>query len=134
MATDVAAFLGYEGDGIEAEWGLVEEARRLADDFDLSAEFVCGSFVPAGGEDHVYRTGADAWFTTVALTPRTTTWLQADDFDLVYAYPWPGPGREWFRDLFEMYAGAGAVLLTCKGGRVRFRLRRKVGLRKRRRK
>ena len=46
MATLVAAYVGFDAYGIEAEWELVEQARRLADDFDLSAEFVCGSFVP----------------------------------------------------------------------------------------
>jgi hypothetical protein len=131
VATGVAALLGYEAYGIEAEWGLVEEARRLVDDFDLSAEFVCGSFIPAGGERHVYRAGEYAWFTTESDAAYTELGLGPDDFDLVYAYPWPDE-EEVVADLFEMYAGAGAVLLTCKGGEG-FRLRRKVAKRGRKR-
>lgn len=126
----LAAFLGYDAYGIEAEWGLVEEARRLADDFDLSAEFVCGSFIPAGGERHVHRGGEYSWFTTESDSAYAELGLGADDFDLVYAYPWPDE-EQVVAELFDLYAGVGAVLLTCKGGEG-FRLRRKVEKRKRR--
>jgi hypothetical protein len=128
VATLVAAYVGYDAYGIEAEWELVEEARKLADDFDLSAEFVCGSFVPAGGEDHVYRTGEYGWFTTQSDSAYADLGLDPDDFDIVYAYPWPDE-EEVVADLFEMFAGDGAVLLTCKGGEG-FRLRRKVASRR----
>src|SRR5262245_51626456 len=42
----LAAMLGFEAWGIEAEEDLVEEARQLADDFGVPAEFVHGSFLP----------------------------------------------------------------------------------------
>ncbi|MCK6459507.1 MAG: hypothetical protein L6Q95_06390 [Planctomycetes bacterium] len=46
------------------------------------------------------------------------------DFDLVFAYPWPGE-EEVIEGLFERYAGDSALLLTFHGldG---LRLRRKV--------
>ena len=128
VATDVAALVGYDAYGIEAEYGLVEEARKLADDFDLSAEFVCGSFVPTGGEDRVYQGGQYSWFTTESDSAYADLGLDPDDFDLVYAYPWPDE-EEVVADLFEQYGGDGAVLLTCKGGEG-FRLRRKVAARR----
>jgi hypothetical protein len=131
VVTCAAALLGYDAYGIEAEWGLVEEARKLADDFDLSAEFVCGSFIPTGGEDHVYRSGEYTWFTTQSDSAYHDLGLDPSDFDIVYAYPWPDE-EEVVSELFEMYAGTGAVLLTCKGGEG-FRLRRKVEKKRRKR-
>src|SRR2546423_1671474 len=50
VVTCLAAMIGFDACGIEIEPDLVAAARRLAADFDLSAEFVCGSFVPRGGE------------------------------------------------------------------------------------
>ncbi len=37
--------------------------------------------------------------------------LEPEDFDLVYAYPWPGEEKVIF-DLFESCASVGALLLT----------------------
>src|SRR5262245_50345847 len=50
VVTCLAAMIGFDACGIEIEPELVDAARRLAEDFELSAEFVCGSFIPRGGE------------------------------------------------------------------------------------
>lgn len=124
VATLVAAFVGFDAYGIEAEWELVEEARKLADDFDLPAEFVCGSFIPPGGEEHVLRAGEYAWLTTEADSAYDDLGLGPDDLDIVYAYSWPDE-QQVVAELFERHAGPGAVLLSCEAGN-QFRLRRKV--------
>jgi hypothetical protein len=124
VATMVAAYVGYEAYGIEAEWELVEEARKLADDFDLSAEFVCGSFIPPGGEEHVLKAGEYAWMTTEEDSSYDDLGVAPDDLDIVYAYSWPDE-QQVVAELFEKYAGVGAVLLSCEAGD-QFRLRRKM--------
>ena len=41
--------------------------------------------------------------------------LELVDFDLVYAFPWPGE-EDWLRELVKRHARPGALLLTCDGG------------------
>jgi hypothetical protein len=128
VVTCLAAALEFDACGIEVEWELVEEARRLAEDFDLTAEFVCGSFVPPGAEGRVHAAGQYAWFTTEADDAYAELGLDPDDMDVVFAYPWPD--EEGVTDeLFERYAGVGAVLVTFRGGG-EFRVRRKTARRR----
>ena len=127
-ALDVA--LDYEAYGIEVEGELVDSARLLADDFDLEAEFVHGSFVPRGAEDRVHKAGTYSWFTTEGDYAYDEMGLDPDDFDVVYAYSWPDE-EAIVADLFDRYAGAGAILVSHHGG-TDFRLRRKALKRKRR--
>ena len=37
--------------------------------------------------------------------------LELDDFDLIYAYPWPGE-EDWLYELVRRHARPGALLLT----------------------
>jgi hypothetical protein len=127
--TCLAALLGFDAIGIEVERDLVEEARRLAGDYDLPAEFALGSFVPPGAEKRVYAGGEYAWFTTESDSAYDDLGLDPSDFDVVFAYPWPDE-EAIVADLFDHYAGPGAVLVTCQGG-TEFRFRRKVPRRKR---
>ncbi len=53
--------------------------------------------------------------------------LGPHDFDVVFAYPWPGE-ECLIEDLFEKYAAEEALLLTCNQYNS-VRLRRKVGKR-----
>lgn len=121
--TCLASLLDWEAVGIEVEAELVAEARRLADDHGLTAEFVAGSFVPRGGEARVLKAGEYAWFTTTADDAYDELGLGPDDMDLVFAYPWPDE-EGVTADLFDRYAGPGALLVTFHGGDD-FRLRRK---------
>jgi len=121
----LAAMLDFESCGIEIDGDLVAAARRLAEDFGLPVEFACDSFVPAGGEDCVEVAGSFAWMTTHAGAAEDELGLAADDFDVIFAYPWPD--EEWvIDDLFKRYAAVGAVLVTYHGGEEGYRVRRKV--------
>lgn len=117
--TCLGSLLGFDAIGIEIEDDLVDVAEALADEHGIEAEFVRGSFVPAGGEE-ILETNA-------YNLARNVTWLQPggndayeelgldpDDFDLVYAYPWPGE-EDTIYDLFAEYAGVGALLMTHHG-------------------
>ncbi len=131
VVVGLAALLEFDACGIEIEGSLVEEARKLADDFDLPVEFVQGSFVPRGAEDRVYSAGTYSWLTTEGDYAYDDLELDVSDLDVVFAYPWPDE-EAVVCDLFERYAGVGALLATYHGG-VEFRLKRKVSGKKRRR-
>ena len=107
----LAAMLGFDAFGIEVEGELIEEARRLADDSELSVEFIHGSFIPAGDEVLEEDLDGFSWLTTTADSVPDELGLAPDDFDLIFAYPWPDEQRV-IGDLFEHHARPGALLLT----------------------
>ena len=116
VVATLAAMLEYDACGIEIERGLVDASRRLADDFGVPVEFVHGSFIPPGGEayaDKAYsESGAEfSWIATDADHAYDELGLEPDDFDLVFAYPWPGE-ELLIENLFERFAAEGALLLT----------------------
>jgi hypothetical protein len=110
----IAALLGHEAWGIELEPRLVREARRLLADHGIEAPIVEGSFLP----DAYVEPDAidDPDFLTVL--PGTAAYeameLDPDDFDLFFAFPWPG-SEGMYHDLFDRYASAGSLLLTYHG-------------------
>jgi hypothetical protein len=127
VVAGLAAFLGFEACGIEAEGLLVDQARRLTEDFGLGVEFAHGSFIPPGGEALVHTGGNYAWLTTEADYAYRELGLDPEDLDVVFAYPWPDE-ELLVGDLFERYAGPGALLVTYHGGddiRVRRKIRRR---------
>jgi hypothetical protein len=114
VVASLAATLEFDAYGIEIERELVDAARQLARDFELPVEFVCGSFIPPGGEHLVESGSTFAWLTPDSGTVYEEIGLDADDFDVVFAYPWPDEeGVIW--TLFERYASTGAVLITYHG-------------------
>ncbi len=123
VITCLAAMLDLEACGIEIERLLVDQARQLADDFGVAAEFSVGSFVPPGAEDRVHAGGNYAWMTTEGDQAYEELGLEPGDMDIIFAYPWPDE-EGIVSDLFDRYAGAGALLVTYHGGDD-FRLRRK---------
>ena len=115
VVASLAAMLGFEGCGIEIESVLVDASRTLADDFGVPVEFVQGSFVPSGAEAYAEEAYADNnseyfWLVTDADDAYDKLGLGPDDFDVVFAYPWPGE-EYLIESLFENYAAAGALLL-----------------------
>jgi predicted O-methyltransferase YrrM len=114
VATCLAAMLDFDAIGIEIEPELVEISRELADDHGLDVEFVHGSFLPEGAEEMVDQQGDVAWLRTDGPDAYAELQLEADDFDVVFAYPWPGEEQLVF-DVFEAYAATGALLLTFHG-------------------
>jgi hypothetical protein len=115
VVASLAAMLEYESCGIEIERNLVDASRRLADDFGLAVEFVHGSFIPSGAEAVAEEAFADnnseySWLVTDADDGYDELGLGPRDFDVIFAYPWPG--EEYLMlSLFERYAAEGALFL-----------------------
>jgi hypothetical protein len=115
VVASLAAMLEFKVCGIEIERGLVDASRELADDFGLPVEFVQGSFIPSGAESCAEEAYADnnaeySWLVTDADDAYDEMGLDPNDFDVVFAYPWPG--EECLIDgLFEKYAAEDALLL-----------------------
>lgn len=110
----LAANRGMESVGIEIEPVLVEQSSNLADDLDVAAKFFCGSFVPRDAVEalefdreikHVETHGDDVY---------EEIGLAMDDFDLFFAFPWPGE-HVFFEAVFDACAADGALLLTYRG-------------------
>lgn len=116
VVASLASMLEFMACGIEINKDLVDASRRLADDFGLPVEFVQGSFIPPGAESCVEEAYADnnaeySWLMTDADDGYEELQLDPDDFDIVFAYPWPGE-EYLITTLFEKYAAEGALLLT----------------------
>ena len=120
----LAALLGFDACGIEADPDLVEAAERLADDFGLPVRFACGTFLPARA-DRAAAFGEFAWLATGGPRGHDALGLDPVDFGVIYAYPWPDEER-LTAAVFEHHARRGAVLATYHGGEA-VRLRRKTG-------
>ena len=128
--TCLAEEVGFVACGIEAEAELVDQARRLAEDFGLAAEFAHGSFIPPGAESRVHSGGVYSWLTTESDHAYDDLGLDVADLDVVFAYPWPDE-EALTAELFDRYAGPGAVLVTYHTTEG-FRARRKTARRSRR--
>jgi hypothetical protein len=111
VVTCLAAMLGFDAWGIEIESGLVAAAQELADDFDLPVEFVQGSFIPPGGGSLTATVDGYSWLTTDEGEVHQELGLDPEDFDVVFAYPWPDE-EQTIADLFAHYAKVRAVLVT----------------------
>lgn len=105
----LAALLDLDAVGIEVEEELVEEARRLAGDFELPAEFIHGSFIPPG---HDVGEGF-AWLAAEAAASADPD-ADPGGFDVIFAYPWPDE-EAVTAELFEAHARGGALLITYHG-------------------
>jgi len=114
VASLLAAAYGMESVGIEIEETLVERAIDLNDQLGLEVHFHHGSFVPREFAESVeliddYRnvdtTGDDSY---------AEIGLGLDEFDLFFAFPWPGENG-FFESVFEFGAGTGSLLLTYRG-------------------
>jgi len=126
----LAAMLEFRVCGIEIDRDLVDASRRLAEDFGLPVELVHGSFIPPGAEALAEAAFADQqedffWLVTDADQTYRQLGLEPDDFDVIFAYPWPSE-EPLVESLFEKYAAEGALLLTHNKDQS-VRLRRKVG-------
>jgi SAM-dependent methyltransferase len=107
----LAAQLGFDAIGIEIEPALVDIAESFAAEHGIDVEFACGSYVPQGAEPFVDTAGEVTWLRTDQPDSYGDLDLEPEDFDLIYAYPWPGEEQVIF-DLFENCAAIGSLLLT----------------------
>lgn len=110
----LAARVGFASCGIESEPALVEASRGLAEKYAPGVEFVAGSFVPEGADATVDRNFEFDWLVTGVRPGYDELGLDIDDFDLIFAYPWPGEEDVVF-ELFDDHAARGALLLTFHG-------------------
>jgi predicted O-methyltransferase YrrM len=120
VVTILADLLGFEAYGIELEPWLVERARTLAEDFGSGAVFAEGTFVPPDYQEEVEHLSGDFHTPTTGAHALEELDLELSDFDLLFAYPWPGEER-WLQELLRRHARPGALLLTyevCEGFRV----------------
>ncbi|GAB5404697.1 MAG: hypothetical protein Aurels2KO_29280 [Aureliella sp.] len=110
----LAAQRGMEAVGIEIETNLVEQASLLADSLNLPAKFYTGSFVPHGIAG-ILELGSDIEHVeTVEDDVYQEIGLSLDDFDLFFAFPWPGE-HQFFEAVFEAGASDNALLLSYRG-------------------
>ncbi len=105
---------GMEAIGIEIEPALVEQSVLLAEELDSGVDFYCGSFLPRDMEqleelasevEHVDTHQGDIY---------RQIGLAIDDFDLLFAFPWPGE-YGFFESIFDACGASGALLMTYRG-------------------
>jgi hypothetical protein len=124
IVTCLAVWVGFDAVGIEIEPRLVSIAEELAEKHGVATQFACGSFVPQGAELRSDYSGDALWLSTDGPDGYEELELDPDDFDVVFAYPWPGEEQVIF-DLFNDCAAVGALLLTYHG-QEGLRLKRKT--------
>ena len=128
MVSCLAALLGFDAFGIEADGDLVEAAGRLAADFGLPVQFTCGNFLPAGAASRAAARGEFAWLAAGGPAGYDALGLDLEDFAVVYAYPWPDEER-LMAAAFGRHSRPGAVLATYHSDEA-VRLRRQSGRRR----
>ena len=107
----MADLMGFDSYGIEAESILFDKSLVFADEFESEAHLVEGSFVP-DGFDWDPSTGDEVYVTQIDLPDAYgELGMSLDDFDLVYAYPWPTE-HSTFQNIFTQFGSTGATLLT----------------------
>ncbi|MFT4543100.1 MAG: hypothetical protein ACI841_001859 [Planctomycetota bacterium] len=111
VATIIADLLGFDAYGIEIEPWLVEQSIDLAEEFDSSATFAEGTFVVPEYLDEFEHLPSDIVTPTDGADAFEEIGLDFSDFDIVYAYPWPGE-EDWLRELVRRHARPEAQLLT----------------------
>lgn len=110
----LAALRGWDACGIEVEPVLVDHAQSLADDHDIEVAFAVGSFIPEGGEDLLEFVEDISHIDTDCPSGYDEIDVDIADFDLFFAFPWPGEHAYW-EAVFDRYAASGALLLTYHG-------------------
>ena len=114
VVTCMAVWVGFDAVGIEIEPRLVQLAEKLANDHQVAAQFTYGNFVPHGAQLRADHSADTLWLSSEGPDGYHELELEPDDFDVVFAYPWPGEEQVIF-DLFTDFAAAGALLLTYHG-------------------
>lgn len=113
IVSAIAAELGLNSFGIEAEPDLLAMGRKTIQTWNVSVELVEGNFLPPGAAQlsddpmlpSLSHDVADAY---------QTIGLDLDDFALVYSYPWPGED-DFHEFVFDRYAASGALLMLFCG-------------------
>lgn len=113
--TIAASILGFDAVGIEIDEGLIDASRSLARRMNApDARFFHGSFVPDDADAAVDSTDEIVWLVTGGADAHAEMGVGIDDFDVIFAYPWPGE-ESVIIDLFAARAAVGALLVTYNG-------------------
>jgi len=119
VVASLAAMVGYESYGIEHDSKLCTVAEAVCEDFDVPVKLVNGSFIPDGVQDLIedafathdgelaLRTDSDCAYEEMGYA--------INDFDLIFAYPWPND-VELTRKIFDRCAARGAMFLAYYDG------------------
>ncbi len=110
----LAAMAGFSACGIEFELELVELAERLAHDHGVDVRFHHGNLVPTDGQEIAEQVGEFEWLAAGGPDAYDQMGLDVDDFDVIFAYPWPGE-RRVIEQIFDRFAANGALLMTYNG-------------------
>lgn len=105
--------LGWDAIGIEAEADLIAQARLMIADWQAQVELWHGNFLPHGAD----QLADDPALPSLGHPEPSLYWqhdLLVEDFDLIFAYPWPGEG-DFLERVFEKFAQPGACFLTFCG-------------------
>lgn len=113
VVASMATWLDLDAHGIEIIPDLVEASEQLASDHELPSQFHVGSFVPSEGEELTDAVPDSHWLET-GRAAYGEIGLDIDDFDIVFAYPWPGE-EEVTAALFERYGQDDGILVTYHG-------------------
>ena len=97
VVTIMADLLGFEAYGIEIEPWLVNRSIQLAEELGSGAVFAEGTFVPTAYQDEIEHLSGDFLTPTNGACAFDELDLELSDFDLVFAYPWPGDEVGWRR-------------------------------------
>lgn len=107
----MADLMGFRSYGIEAESMLADYSLDLADEFDSDVQLVCGSFIPDGFEWNP-ASGDESVKTFIDVADGYSKLdLELDDFDLIYAYPWPTE-HALYRNVLRQFGRPGVMLLS----------------------
>ncbi|MCY2956339.1 MAG: hypothetical protein WCR59_01835 [Planctomycetota bacterium] len=110
VITGFAALLGMEAHGIEIDACLCSSARELLAANGLRAEIAQGSFIPEDYEPGERLVDLDTRTVFGKRDAYDDLSLALDDFDVLFAYPWPGEDA-LYKDLFLRRADFSAVLI-----------------------
>ncbi|MDA8744890.1 hypothetical protein N9N28_09690 [Rubripirellula amarantea] len=114
VVTMLAALQGMEAVGIEIEPRLVDLSTEIAQSKNVDAKFYCDSFVPR----HSSKVSDLAAEVANVVTDEGEVYeeigLAIEDFDLFFAFPWPGE-HHFFEAVFDDHASEGSLLLTYRG-------------------
>ena len=114
IVTALAAGLGWDAVGIEAEGFLAGQAKSFLKRKGIVAEIWQGNFLPAGSERLAKRQANHASLFHQVPSVYQSESLDVDDFSIIFAYPWPG--EDYFlKDVFRCYAADQAILLMFLG-------------------
>lgn len=113
VVSALAAHLGLDAIGIEAESDLISEGKRTIAGWNAHVELIHGNFLPPGATSLAHESTLPSLGHDVPCGYEQLD-LDVDDFAIVYAYPWPGEDV-FHESVFDRYAAFGALLLLFCG-------------------